>query len=199
MWTISLCQKLWTKINNRSDFQCHDNEGWNKSSINIFLAQMEPHIKVEIVLCSLQDGYNVHLRCICSVGMWRAQYMWPQSKTNDSYLFVWETFIAFSSCLTVCDSWMWINVWTIKDFEIQSWISRQTASMFACLHVIACICMYANVCVHVCTYSRLVWVCAGLVALVVCRSHWGARRQVSSDQEAVMGDWSGGDGGSRFH
>ena len=59
---------------------------------------------------------------------------------------------------------------------------------------------YVGVCPCLCTYSVCVCVCvcvcvhAGLVASVVCQGPRGAARR-----EAVMGDWSGGDGGSRFH
>lgn len=74
--------------------------------------------------------------------------------------------------------------------------------MCANLHVSVVVCMYANVCICRCVSMSLhvqyacVCVCvrAGLVALVVCQGPRGAARR-----EAVMGDWSGGDGGSRFH
>ncbi len=53
----------------------------------------------------------------------------------------------------------------------------KAVTIFACLHICVCVCMYANVCVqyvylHVCvrlcTSSKHVWVCASPVALLVC-------------------------------
>lgn len=39
------------------------------------LAEMEPHINVEMVLYSLEDRYNVHLRCILCIGTLTQQYV----------------------------------------------------------------------------------------------------------------------------
>lgn len=113
------------------------------------------------------------VRCISSTGMLTQQYMCSQTKTNDSCWFVWETSsIAFSSCLcsmNVNQCFCYHRLWNQK-------FRTKALSPFAYLHMSVWVCIYANVCMCVCTYSQAVGVRAGPRG-PGCQGPWGGDRR----------------------
>lgn len=116
---------------------------------------------------ALQSAWRTHLMCLWDVywvvGVLAPRYTCSQTKTK-SCLFAWETSsTAFSSCLCFLEC---KSVFSLSsDFAIRSQ-KRKASFVFVYLHMSVCI--YANVCIGMSTYSKAVWVLAGLVALIVC-------------------------------